>query len=407
MESFNHPAATVKSPDEATATQTSAGRKHLDTSMGPRVFHLYPNLPTELKAMVWDFAFLGLFPGAHCFKLSTGRGNGGMIVVKPDNDRKGDPSAWRQINYLFRACDIRDFFQKRLVERGLTLYQDSFSRHRVKTEENGIRANVSGQDDLIRFKFNYGDSHASISMVESIHHQPAFSGITRVGVELEQVLCFLSSNRQPKYRPFRCLCVALGQARNHIQLGPSVYVAPNFICCGAIIRFACLFKDLKSFYIIVNLKDYRLRYTTLNIPRSKMLHKVNSNGLSTQLALDVFVHHNGMCPVTCIWCPYSHVVMQRSRRLRAEMSFTTDAGLTARLKPLRQKTRLSPVWVLVSMRTIRSISLSRRYVRCGLKSDCEDIIYPPSSSRPWPSAIFAMLKDLTASDLISQNGIRA
>ncbi|KAI0148549.1 hypothetical protein GGR57DRAFT_515254 [Xylariaceae sp. FL1272] len=292
MESMSQPATDVKNPGGATAIQASADGNHVNTNMRPQVFHLYPKLPMELKAMVWEFAFLELFPGAQCFKLSTKLPDVRMISVKPDNDRKGDPSAWRQVNYLLGACDIADFFQTRLVKRGLTLYHDSRGLHRVNTEENGIKANVSGQDDLIRFKFYYGDSHASLSMVESINHQPAFNGITRVGVDLEQLRCFPGLSKQPTYRPFRCLCQALGQAGNHIQLGPTEYLRPNFICCAAIIRFASLFRDLKSFYIIVNLKDKNLEYTELRIPASKKLHKVNNNGVGTQLALNIFVHHH-------------------------------------------------------------------------------------------------------------------
>ncbi|KAJ2991149.1 hypothetical protein NUW58_g2629 [Xylaria curta] len=212
--------------------------KPASSTMALTEFHFYPRLPVELKLMVWVYVFEALPPGAHRFRLLPDPNNEHKLIVRPDKDQKEDASAWRQRRALARTDKYALDGLLRFERRATLLYTDTAHRRTVRKEENGITAMIDGGIDLVTFRFNYGTSRVSLTLLQPSQNAETFAGITQIGVELS----FFGVGSVPsyKFRPFAYPCT-----HNN--------VCGAFFCCEGMIRFIRFFKDLKMFYLIVPL----------------------------------------------------------------------------------------------------------------------------------------------------------
>ncbi|KAI0870063.1 hypothetical protein GGS24DRAFT_511301 [Hypoxylon argillaceum] len=239
-------------------------------------FHPYPRLPTELKLKIWTHVLEDMaFRGAHRFRLF--QDNNGQLLTAPFRDRKDDASAWRERRTISHI-DHYSFAAVRIIERrggnGVIMHKDVDNSRTARREENWVTARVS-QDDLVTFKFNYGQSRAEVALLQPSLHQNKFAGITHLGIE--ESIFQLGHWRGWQYEPFQCYCNKPHKNRRY--------------CNDSMIQFLRCFKDLKEFYLISTNNDCQLEHRhyrailpigllTPSISRASEYHKV-----------DKFSHH--------------------------------------------------------------------------------------------------------------------
>ncbi|KAI0194307.1 hypothetical protein EV127DRAFT_478294 [Xylaria flabelliformis] len=244
--------------------------------MAPTEFLFYPRLPTELKVMIWEYAFAEWYSGAHRFRLLINPRSPTKLVLRPDNDQKDDASAWRERLTLAKIDSCSEYVFNKLQHEATRrnqlklLYKDTSYSRRRRVEENGVAANICADTDLVTFRFNYGATEASLALLNRVENKEVFSGITRVGIEVE----FFREghmSKSKKYKPFGFQCSG-GQHDTH----------PPGACVFEIINFLAWFKDLKVVYIIFALKHDG------QLPSSNLLSDRASGKGVKQSTLDVF-----------------------------------------------------------------------------------------------------------------------
>ncbi|KAI3339584.1 hypothetical protein F4824DRAFT_455886 [Ustulina deusta] len=209
-------------------------------------FHYYPQLPAEVKLRIWKYVFEFWSLGAHRFRLRVDPANPARLILQPTGDQKEDASAWRE-RHAFARVDEHSFDHfRKLRSHAATLYRDTKKRRRVKVEENGICALVDLETDLILFRFNYGTSQSSLSLLSVRETSGVFTGITRIAVETE--FMFRGFKGTQKFLPFTCICLDLD-------------TQPKSYCVVQMVRFLRFFKNLKEFYIV-----YPITKTSIHEP---------------------------------------------------------------------------------------------------------------------------------------------
>jgi len=218
--------------------------------MAAKEFHGYSKLPSELKVMIWEQVFEGLYPGAHLFRLETRSNGPRSVVMQPLNNRKKDPSTWRRTHEL----ESIDEFSSYVFSRNDTtvINQDTRLNRKVNAENNpaGVRVNLA--EDLFIFKLCFGGS-----LIENLDLRSTidtrmrdFAGITRIGFNVSYVST--GWDRSAKYKPFMCPC---GSNAGHHR----------FSCEVGICNFLEWFIDLETVYFIVPLRVRYVRDTALPI----------------------------------------------------------------------------------------------------------------------------------------------
>ncbi|TRX92503.1 hypothetical protein FHL15_006670 [Xylaria flabelliformis] len=225
------------------------------TTMAPTEFLFYPRLPTELKIMVWKYAFAKWSSGAHRFRLLVNPQFPTSLVLRPDNDQKEDASAWRERLSLAKIDSCSEYVFNKLQHEATQrnqlklLYKDTSYSRRRRVEENGVAANICADTDLVTFRFNYGATEASLAILSRVENKKVFSGITQVGIEVE---LFRKGYISKKYKPFKFRC------RDHYNYHP-----PR-ACPYEIVNFLTWFEDLEVVYIIFALK-YEAQHASSNL----------------------------------------------------------------------------------------------------------------------------------------------
>ncbi|KAI3318944.1 hypothetical protein HD806DRAFT_548791 [Xylariaceae sp. AK1471] len=213
-----------------------------------KTFHPYPRLPAEIKLMIWECAWEDLYPGAHSFRLTVNSKYPTKLILGPDKFQKDDASAWRERRNLAWIDRYSFHIQLKFERNAVTVYKNTTNNHTVKVEENGAVAMVHAKDDLVTFRFNYGTSLASLTLLTVDANVGTFAGITQIAIERD--LLILGCKGPRKYLPFRCPCDRDIFRRHGEQA-----------CKRGIINFLQFFKDLKVLYLIYPLtRSYINRY---------------------------------------------------------------------------------------------------------------------------------------------------
>ncbi|KAI1280162.1 hypothetical protein F5Y07DRAFT_413320 [Xylaria sp. FL0933] len=193
-------------------------------------FHPYSRLPPELKLLVWKFYFQYWSPGAHRFELSADPNHNRQLISRPDGSRAKDASAWRE-RHAFGRIDIHSFdIFLEFERRAMTVYWEYTS----KSRRHYNRALIDRNTDLVTFRFHYGETRASIAILDASQNAPIFKGVIRVGLEMDYFSQGFKGQRQ--YLPFGCSC----QTAEY-----------QWDCrIPQICQFIRYFKDLETLYII-------------------------------------------------------------------------------------------------------------------------------------------------------------
>ncbi|KAI0856728.1 hypothetical protein F4860DRAFT_528888 [Xylaria cubensis] len=305
--------------------------------MAPTQFLFYPRLPTELKVMIWEYAFAEWSSGAHRFRLLINPRSPTKLVLRPDNDQKDDASAWRERLTLAKIDSCSEYVFNKLQHEATRrnqlklLYKDTSYSRRRRVEENGVAANICADTDLVTFRFNYGATEASLALLSRVENKEVFSGITRVGIEVD----FFREghmSKSKKYKPFGFQCSG-GYGGYHDAHPPGA-------CVFEIINFLSWFKDLKVVYIIFALKhDGQLPPTNLSdraaVPARLRAsgQRVNQSTLNMFQALQEIARRRGLkqfhdrngtyCEVTRSMIKYATIseLMDYRDQIRFEWEF--------------------------------------------------------------------------------------
>ncbi|KAJ8129038.1 hypothetical protein O1611_g4597 [Lasiodiplodia mahajangana] len=196
-------------------------------------FPQYQNLPNEIKLMIWDNFYKGIWEGgAHRFQLSPDPEDPTKLSVKPDKRKHDDASWWR---HRISVCCVDEFSWDRLLQfehpNGY-FYQATNHRGRIRAER-ADRAAV-GKDDLTTFRFHFGTTQASLALLSVEKNREVFSKIANIGVEYGFAQRgWLHTKR---YKPFTCPC-----AGNVHSPRP---------CDPGFVNFIRFFKNLRAFFYI-------------------------------------------------------------------------------------------------------------------------------------------------------------
>ncbi|KAI1427758.1 hypothetical protein F5Y12DRAFT_736797 [Xylaria sp. FL1777] len=242
-------------------------------------FPFYPRLPPELKLMVWKYVYAYWSAGVQRVRLSIDPANPSRLVVRPDDNQKKDASTWRERRNLSQIDRYSYDYFLRFERRAKVLYKDSTPRRSARAKEKCARTLVDCDTDVVTFRFNYGETRGSLSLLTIRDNLGVFAGITRIGVDVEFLEQGFKGTR--KYKPFECTCTYLV----HEHDSP---------CAVAIVRFIQFFENLKTFYVISSImkggrgKGYISRYL-LGLAASKenkrtvfryIQEKAQENGLN-------------------------------------------------------------------------------------------------------------------------------
>ncbi|KAK5630181.1 hypothetical protein RRF57_005896 [Xylaria bambusicola] len=244
-----------------------------DSAENLATFHPYPRLPAELKLEVWKYAFEEWSNGVHRFRLFVDPARPTRLTYEPCNKEVDDVSVWRQ-RVGMASLDSFAFDEFRRFKATATLL------HRNDTLGRKIpgRALANPKTDLVTFRFDYGETIASLVMLDPLETSEVFKGITRIGVELE----FFNRGfgRNKAYKPFYCIC-----PDGHLAGSTS-----KDYCFQQMFRFIRFFPDLEEFYIICPITKTNLRKDWIKFFPRKLERLVPKRGKTaiTQASLDVY-----------------------------------------------------------------------------------------------------------------------
>ncbi|KAJ3560212.1 hypothetical protein NPX13_g9378 [Xylaria arbuscula] len=210
-------------------------------------FPQYQKLPAELKLMVWRYGFKHWFKGAHRFRLFVNPKHPTRLAIEPSHKEVEDMSAWRERVRI--ACVDRWAYAEFKLITKMAKYKPLHRNRGLKQKFPG-RPYFDPEEDLVTFKFDYGDTVASLVMLDIEDHRQVFQNIKRIGVEAE----FFDKGfkKTKRYMPFRCAC----EIPHGLDWGS--------ICVNSLYNFLESFQNLEEFYIIYPIKGKWVASTLMN-----------------------------------------------------------------------------------------------------------------------------------------------
>ncbi|KAI0814280.1 hypothetical protein GGR55DRAFT_634649 [Xylaria sp. FL0064] len=250
---------------------TTNNEQQSSIEAGP-TFHPYSRLPPELKLLVWKFYFQYWSSGAHHFRLSAHPTRNGELIFRPESSGAQDASAWRERD-AFGRIDIYSFDCLREFERGATAIDWECT---LKTRRNHNRALIDRNTDLVTFRFTYGQTRASIAILNPSQNASIFKSATRVGLEIDYLSQGFKGTR--KYLPFGCACQTLSY---------------EWECrIPQVSRFIRYFNDLETFYVILPIIVNRGINKVID-PQFMVALQENPATWGHKATIDLFLHLDG------------------------------------------------------------------------------------------------------------------